>query len=174
MSPARAAVLPALLLFGCLDKSADDSGGSTDSATIEAWLAAHNEARDAAAPTPDPALPDLSWDEGLARVALDWSAGCRFEHSMGETGENLAVANFDMPPADVVDAWFSEISDYDYASNTCADGKQCGHYTQLVWRDTTKVGCAVTECADVEGFGAGRLWVCEYDPPGNWVGEQPY
>ncbi len=60
------------------------------------------------------------------------------------------------------------------SSNSCAAGKQCGHYTQLVWRDTERVGCGVANCNNVDGFGAGNLWVCNYDPPGNYVGERPY
>ena len=44
----------------------------------------------------------------------------------------------------------------------------CGHYTQIVWETTQKVGCAKIQC---DGF---DLWVCNYDPPGNWVGEKPY
>jgi pathogenesis-related protein 1 len=44
----------------------------------------------------------------------------------------------------------------------------CGHYTQIVWRNTKAVGCAVG------GKGAREVWVCDYDPPGNYVGQRPY
>ena len=43
-----------------------------------------------------------------------------------------------------------------------------GHYTQLVWRDTREVGCAVAR-----GTGYDVL-VCRYWPAGNWMGESPY
>ncbi|MEM6522020.1 MAG: CAP domain-containing protein, partial [Cyanobacteria bacterium P01_C01_bin.70] len=48
----------------------------------------------------------------------------------------------------VVAAWVAEKADYDYASNSCASGKVCGHYTQIVWRETTAVGCGVARNAD--------------------------
>ena len=174
--PSTALPLSALLLVGCVDSGGKDDSGAQDlSGMAAAMVAAHNDARSRAEPTPDPALPALQWDEDLAQIAEDWANQCVWEHSMGETGENLAWFSYTVEPAAVVEAWFSEISDYDYATNTCAAGKMCGHYTQVVWRDTTRVGCAMVTCADVEGIGmAGDLWVCEYDPPGNWVGEKPY
>ena len=72
-------------------------------------------------------------------------------------------------PAEVAHDWASERSDYDYASNTCRTGAQCGHYTQMVWRTTTQVGCGMAICPD-----KGQIWVCNYNPAGNWVGEKPY
>ena len=69
---------------------------------------------------------------------------------------------------DAVDSWGNEKEFYNYNKNKCKSGEVCGHYTQIVWANTTKVGCAKMEC---DGF---TTWVCEYDPPGNWVGEKPY
>ena len=79
----------------------------------------------------------------------------------------------------MVAAWASEVQDYDYATNTCASGKQCGHYTQLVWRDTLRTGCAHRVCTVNWPFaspsgGSWDFWVCDYEPPGNWVGQKPY
>ncbi len=45
---------------------------------------------------------------------------------------------------------------------------QCGHYTQIVWRGTTTLGCAVARSSFRE------VWVCEYSPAGNIVGQRPY
>ncbi|MBT3220365.1 MAG: hypothetical protein HN348_14865 [Proteobacteria bacterium] len=56
---------------------------------------------------------------------------------------------------------------YNYGTNGCSDG--CGHYTQLVWSSTERVGCAFDNCAD-----GSEIWMCTYDPPGNVVGEKPY
>lgn len=167
-----------LLLLGCFALPAAKDSTSTEDSAVSGFendfLRAHNEARAQASPTPDPPLPDLVWDAELATLAADWAAGCVFEHSTGETGENLAIFSYSVEPAEVVDLWFSEISDYNYNTNRCAAGAQCGHYTQLVWRDTQKVGCARQTCDSVPDFGPGELWVCEYDPAGNWVGEKPY
>src|SRR3979409_941582 len=40
-----------------------------------------------------------------------------------------------------------------------------GHFTQVVWKSTTKLGCAKNTCS--LGGVSGTLWACEYDPPGN-------
>ncbi len=172
----RLAVL-ALALAACAAPEAEDTAPADEKPALDpfaqAFVDAHNAARTRPEPTPDPALPEVGWDEDLAAFAQEWADGCVFEHSTGETGENLAVYSYAVEPAEVVDYWFSEIEFYDYEANRCDPGEQCGHYTQVVWRDSTKIGCAVQAC-DIAGFGAGDLWVCEYDPPGNWVGERPY
>ena len=69
-------------------------------------------------------------------------------------------------PAAVVRQWASESQSYDYDSNTCSG--ICGHYTQLVWKRTSRVGCAVAKENNRE------IWVCDYDPPGNVLGQLPY
>jgi hypothetical protein len=79
----------------------------------------------------------------------------------------------------VVAAWSGEAADYDHAANSCAEGKQCGHYTQLVWRGTARVGCAHRVCTINWPFGPATpgswdFWVCDYEPPGNFVGQRPY
>ena len=72
-------------------------------------------------------------------------------------------------PTQVVDNWASEKADYNYASNTCAAGKVCGHYTQVVWRSTVEIGCGRAVCQDNS-----QVWVCNYNPAGNIIGQRPY
>jgi hypothetical protein len=99
----------------------------------------------------------------------------------GKYGENLFWASAvlwtdgkrelqQVKPKKVVDDWANERNDFDYAHNRCATGKVCGHYTQVVWRSTTTVGCAVAVCGNT----LDQIWVCQYQPPGNWVGQKPY
>jgi hypothetical protein len=66
------------------------------------------------------------------------------------------------------------VSDYDYATNKCSG--VCGHYTQIVWGATTHLGCAKKTCTTNNPFGKGswEIWVCNYSPPGNFVGKKPY
>ncbi|CAH1441532.1 unnamed protein product [Lactuca virosa] len=47
--------------------------------------------------------------------------------------------------------------------------KMCGHYTQVVWRNSVRLGCARVQCNNDAWF-----VTCNYDPPGNYVGEKPY
>lgn len=139
-------------------------------------------------PTPAPALPPLEWSQAAADIARAWANGCTFGHNPNRgadgtpRGENVyADASSGSPssahPGSVaVLAWAAEWSSYTYASNTCAG--TCGHYTQLVWRDTLRVGCASATCTTNSPFGAAfptwRFVVCDYEPPGNFVGQRPY
>lgn len=148
---------------------------------VDAMLAAHNAVRARAMPAPSPALPLLTWSEAAASKATAWAQGCRFEHNPGlgnAFGENLfAGSGPARSPAAVVNAWESERADYELSANRCAPGKQCGHYTQLVWRASTGVGCASQTCSANSPFGGSAPWtlvVCDYAPPGNFVGQRPY
>jgi len=117
-------------------------------------------------------MPPLAWSDRLAARSQDWAntllARRQFIHRPNSTyGENLfEITGATASPARVVNAWAAESRTYDYISNRCSG--MCGHYTQIVWGDTKEVGCAVAR-------GGGReVWVCNYDPPGNWVGRRPY
>jgi pathogenesis-related protein 1 len=65
-------------------------------------------------------------------------------------------------PAHVVDAWGAVSADYSPASGSCAAGRQCGHYTQIVWPSTEEVGCGMAVCPSL-----GQVWACRYRPRGN-------
>jgi pathogenesis-related protein 1 len=141
--------------------------GSPPSALDEnAMLAEHNAVRGRLK------LPALRWSAHLADVARDWAshliATGDFSHRPGNTfGENLyAVTGAYASTAQVFAAWAEESRAYDLRTNTCRG--VCGHYTQIVWQSTRSVGCAAVS-------GGGRqVWVCDYDPAGNWEGHRPY
>ncbi len=141
-------------------------------------LAAHDLVRARAIPVPVPALESMVWDDAAAALADDWARTCRWAHSgTPGYGENLfATTQTDTKIGEVVARWASEAADYSYATNRCAPGKMCGHYTQLVWRQSTGVGCASAICDTGSPFGSGRWlnWVCEYVPAGNVIGFRPY
>ena len=67
------------------------------------------------------------------------------------------------------DDWGSEQANYDIPSLTCAPGAVCGHFTQLVWSKTARVGCGKATGADGNDY-----WVCNYDPAGNMQSESPF
>jgi len=144
----------------------------------------HNLVRATVDPPASPALPPLCYDADVEASAQAWADGCVYAHS--GSGENLyAYVTTGAPPAtpqlDAVDSWAGEAADYDYGPNACDPGKVCGHYTQVVWRDTTHLGCGVKLCPPASSpfappFDAYSWWyvVCQYEPPGNVVGQHPY
>ena len=159
---------------------------TTDAAEIDSatFVAAHNRWRAEAGVT-----EKLSYSPALAAKAQAWADNlkhtnhCQMRHSQpnGQYGENLywasALAWSDgrkelqkVSSEKVVDSWGSEKSNYDYDSNHCAAGKVCGHYTQVIWHTTTTVGCGVAICEDSQE----QVWVCQYQPAGNWLGRKPY
>jgi pathogenesis-related protein 1 len=117
-------------------------------------------------------IAPLKWSDKLAAHAQDWAdtllhRGEFLHRPNSPYGENLfAIEGASASPADVVKAWASESRDYDYATNKCR--KVCGHYTQIVWAATKAVGCGVARNRRRE------VWVCNYDPPGNYIGKRPY
>jgi pathogenesis-related protein 1 len=134
-------------------------------------------------PTPSPALPNMTWSPDIAKIAQAYadtlaSQGCNLVHShVAGYGENLAeFGGKAATPADVVAGWASEGACYTYGpisqNDSCpctpSSGGACGHYTQLVWRGTTELGCGVATCPGKE------VWVCNYKPPGNYIGQKPY
>lgn len=133
--------------------------------------------------------PPLSYSTELAASAQEWanhlkqSNHCQMQHSKpdGHYGENLFWASAlewsdgrhelqKVSPKKVVDDWGNERADYNHKDNNCTKGKMCGHYTQVIWKTTTTVGCAIAVCGDSRE----QVWVCQYQPPGNWVGKKPY
>lgn len=129
-------------------------------------------------------VPDIKWSDTLARTAQVWadklkSKGCLLKHSQGSGyGENLYEAGpirwsdgtketQSVTSRMVVDSWGNEKQDYNYENNSCSN--VCGHYTQVVWKNTNEVGCGMAICNDKS-----QVWVCNYNPPGNYIGEKPY
>lgn len=119
-------------------------------------------------------VPPLVWSDKLARAAKEWADTLVKEGSFRHTphspyGQNLyELTGGEFLPQQIVNGWAAEAKDYDHAKNACKRGRMCGHYTQMVWRDTKELGCAVARGGDRE------IWVCDYNPPGNIAGSKPY
>jgi hypothetical protein len=84
----------------------------------------------------------------------------------GPTGENLAAGYANASAA--VDAWGLEREHYDW--NQPGFSEATGHFTQVVWSNTTTVGCGRKAC-NGDGGTPGYYVVCEYYPPGNVEGD---
>ncbi|CAL5377555.1 unnamed protein product [Camellia sinensis] len=132
------------------------------------YLNAHNAARAQVGVGP------MTWDNNLATYAQNYAnsrmGDCNLIHSGGPYGENLAEGSGSFTGTDGVNLWVGEKPYYDYNSNSCVGGQQCLHYTQVVWRNSVRLGCARVQCTN-NGW-----WfvICSYDPPGNYIGQRPY
>ncbi|XP_066528098.1 peptidase inhibitor 16 [Hoplias malabaricus] len=142
-------------------------------------LQSHNIYRSQVNP-PAADMISLVWGEELSLVAKAYSAKCIWDHNpdlqKNEMGENLFISTGAFKLEKALSDWFEERTDYDYDNNTCPEDKMCGHYTQMVWAKTTRVGCEVHFCQTVESldFKNASLLVCNYSPAGNVIGLKPY
>ncbi|CAL8103012.1 unnamed protein product [Calicophoron daubneyi] len=119
-------------------------------------------------------LGPLEWDETLAIAAKEWAINCDFKHERpAKYGENLYFSTNEN--GDATRAWFDEHSLF-----TFGPLKSGGflHYTQMVWADTTRLGCVKQFCSKLRSGSRivpnAYLTVCKYDPRGNWLEQKPY
>lgn len=156
-----------LLFLLLLVLSAD--AATRPSEVARQFLGAQNAARAALR------LPPLTWDPKLARYAAAYAnrrrGDCALKHSEGPYGENIFWGSGNgWTAGQAAAAWVEERRGYNYWSNSCAYGQECGHYTQIVWKGSRRIGCARVVCYG----GKGVFMICNYDPPGNYIGERPY
>lgn len=162
------------------DDGNGDGGGTTGagapSPDAQLYVDAHNAVR---AAVEEPAgymgnwepLPPVSWSETAAAGAREWAdhlasdLDCGLEHAKNTGyGENLA-AGTNVGPERAVEMWASEKSGYTY-EKSYAFSSDTGHYTQIVWRKSTRIGCASAKCS------RSTVVVCRYEPPGNFLGAE--
>ena len=112
----------------------------------------------------------LYWDPALARSAQRHADSCDFWHSKGRkgVGENIWAASYP-DYSNAVTLWFDEV--YDPACKCPHHFKACcGHYTQVVWAETNRLGCGAAKCRYVNGAPGQRyVLVCHYSPSGNVI-----
>lgn len=152
------------------------TGGASYTQTFDARvLAAHNAERAALG------IPPLKWNAELVQSAHAWAGYLattgRFEHAperhRDPEGENLwAGTRGYFSPEAMVNGWIREkryfkagLFPYNSTTGRVAD---VGHYTQLMWRDTFEVGCAMVRGVQED------VLVCRYRNAGNYLGEKPF
>jgi pathogenesis-related protein 1 len=137
----------------------------------QAILSYHNQVRASVG------VPPLVWSKEVAQHATDWSArlatqGCTIQHSQDNGyGENIFMGTANQGHDAVIEAaktWESEKVNFSGEALNKSVWSQAGHYTQMVWRDTSDLGCAKASCGD------NLIVVCNYKPAGNILGEKPY
>jgi pathogenesis-related protein 1 len=129
---------------------------------IATILGEHNKIRAAVG------LPALTWSCSLADTAQAWAAKAVPGHSGTDLGENIFVSsNPQIAIATAMSTWEKEKSSWNNKAGACQAGKTCTHYTQMVWRATTEIGCGVNR----SGGGKWKtMMVCNYNPSGNGSG----
>ncbi|GBP27462.1 Venom allergen 3 [Eumeta japonica] len=161
----------------------------------QAIVDAHNRLRQSVAlghvsrQPPAANMMEMVWDDELAATAQRWADQCRPQHDRAAqrdvgrfpVGQNIAATWTTRPPSEPqdstpdfqkqIDAWFDEVSLYGFRPTTTGHGT--GHYSQLVWGETTHVGCGFTFYYD-PARGYTKLYVCNYGPGGNVIGAPPY
>ncbi|TVY33755.1 Cell wall protein, partial [Lachnellula subtilissima] len=159
LTTARAASTVTLTQSAAATATSTSSDYASDGSFEKDMLDAHNFYRG------EHNASALTWNESSATVAAKWADGCRFVHSGGPTGENLAAGYANATAS--VDGWGLEREKYNWKSP--GFNEATGHFTQVVWSNTTSVGCGRTACGGKNGT-PGWYVVCEYYPPGNVVG----
>jgi pathogenesis-related protein 1 len=153
-------------------------------AYAQALLAEHNRYR------AEVGAPALVWDDQLAAYSQQWANQLAEQrkgtiaHRSGrdrakDYGENLAYRWWSSTRPSgyttqaVVKQWGDEKKFFRSGRNfdKCCVGGNCGHYTQMIWAQTQKVGCGMVEYPHKGGMA--EVWVCNYDPPGNWLDQNP-
>lgn len=148
---------------------------------FEAWqtnLEIHNEMRANVVPAASPSLAPLLWSPQVANAAQAHANRCVWAHSgVSAYGENLfARSGWLSIEGAAAATWAEEAADYNYSTNRCASGQQCGHYTQMIWGSTSELGCGTQQCSSGSpwGTGAWTIVVCNYRARGNVAGQRPY
>jgi hypothetical protein len=123
--------------------------------------------------------PDASYSADLARGAQEWANQCQYRHSnfLG-VGENLyysgpaGTGNDNFRAA--VGYWYNEGQFYNF--NMPGLSQQTGHFTQVIWKASTSIGCGRAVCPgsnfpNVPPSMNVGFWVCRYSPQGNIFGQ---
>jgi pathogenesis-related protein 1 len=177
---------------GAGGESGDSMGSAlgSESEMAQRMVDAHNAVRRS---LNDP-QPDVAWSDALAGYAAEWAGelarGCGgLRHrDQDRYGENIAMRGSSrlvdaFSPEAAVEGWAAEAACWDFGTirgsercdPSCAaelNSNGCGHYTQLIWGNTERIGCGYATCENADfQF---EIWVCNYDPPGNFIGQTPY
>jgi uncharacterized protein YkwD len=120
-------------------------------------------------------VSDLKWSNELASYAQAWAnhlakSGCEMEHRESDQyGENIFWSfGTEYSPSDISDEWASEKKYWKGGTISMRNFSKVGHYTQMIWHNTTEVGCGKAVCAN-----GSVMVVCNYNPPGNYIGQNP-
>ncbi|KAI9562741.1 hypothetical protein GHT06_010195 [Daphnia sinensis] len=156
-------------------------------------VASGKESRGSPGPQPKATyMPDLVWDDGLANAAWQWVQNCQFYHDPSlhamQMGQNIAItmsSERSTTPnwADAaIHPWYAEVEHMDcrhvikFKNFEAANRQTIRHFTQLIWARTKAVGCAAIGYTNyaTPGTPFRVMYVCNYSPPENIIGQPVY
>ena len=128
----------------------------------------------------DVGVSPLSWSAELSTYAQNWANylaknGCDFRHrgsgdEEGKSyGENIAMSSGSYTLLQASKNWYSEIKDFTNVPLDNSNWNAAGHYTQMVWKNTSHVGIGSAKCSN-----GSTIIVANYNPPGNYMGQKAY
>ncbi len=123
------------------------------------WVKAHNKYRKMHQ------VGNVKWSAKLAKSAEKFAKNCPQGHAKSGYGENMAWGFNGESMQSVVGRWYKEVSEYDF--NNPRYDSSTGHFTQVVWKKTTEIGCATQNNCTYKGKTYPKLHVCRYNPAGN-------
>ena len=102
---------------------------------------------------------------GLQHGNLNMDDGTR-------VGQNLYLSSWAPTGTQVADSWYSENVDYNYSTGKAKTANAVvGHFTQLVWKGSKQIGCAVA-VGPWQGYQNSYYVGCDYLPAGNYIGQE--
>uniref|UniRef100_A0A8C6ACY0 Cysteine rich secretory protein 2 n=1 Tax=Marmota marmota marmota TaxID=9994 RepID=A0A8C6ACY0_MARMA len=126
-------------------------------------------------------LPKMEWNREATQNAQKWANKCTLQHSGPEDrqtttkcGENLYMSSDPAPWSTAIQSWYDESRGFTYGKGPKNPQAIVGHYTQLVWYSSFRVGCGVAYCPNQDSLK--YFYVCQYCPAGNNVSKKnnPY
>lgn len=132
------------------------------------------------------AMPAMTWDPILEEVAQRYADRCPTTHNANRSvwykelsnsdknlyiGESIAFGFATL--AQAIDDFASKGINFIHHENACRPGYSCGPYTQVVWANSVRLGCArpTGPCGAPHGD---KIYVCNYAAGGNIRGKLPY
>jgi pathogenesis-related protein 1 len=151
-----------------------NTGSEITTTAAQLALDFHNKVRK------DVGSPPLKWDVELAEYAQEWAEylafvkNCQIQHRVFDPSKNRGENIFwgsgkEYSALDASESWYSEINDYTYSVVNYQNYYKTGHYTQMVWKNTKKVGFGIAKCRS-----GAIIIVANYYPCGNVIGQKPY